>query len=171
MWQWLNGPGKVFREPREGSTNYLGAYDKAGRLIRANDALLQERQAASKETSEESAAEDERTAEAGSNKLDGNQSERKEKKETPPETLEDLTPFPLNKFFHSQPVLSEELKDEIYKRVITQGSTVREVSMALHVEMSRVAAVVRLKTVEQNWARDVSFSSPPPPTQTTCALP
>jgi len=159
MWQWLNGPGKALREPREGSTNYLGAYDKAGRLIRANDALLRQRKADAKETSEDAIAEDERTAEAGGSKLEGNASERKEKKETAPETVEDLTPFPLNRFFHSQPVLSEELKDEIYKRVITQGSTVREVSMGLMVEMSRVAAVVRLKTLEQNWARDVSFPS------------
>lgn len=157
MWQWLNGPGKVFRKPREGSTNYLGAYDKLGRLIRGNDALLQERKAETKETSPDEAltGEDERTA---TSEAAAKAKEADQKRETPKETLEDLTPFPLNKFFHSQPVLSEELKDEIYKRVVAQGSTVREVSMALHVEMSRVAAVIRLKTVEQHWARDVSLS-------------
>jgi len=158
MWAWLNGPGKVFREPRKGSTNYLGAYDRAGRLIRENDSLQQQRKAETSQTSDGAAAEDERTAEAGGRDgLKGTQQGDKPPRqpETPPETLEDLVPFPLNKFFHSQAVLSDELKDEIYRRV-TQGTTVREVSMALHVEMSRVAAVVRLKTVEQNWLRDVS---------------
>lgn len=162
MWAWLNGPGKVFREAREGSTNYLGAYDKAGRLIRTNDALLQERKAQAKEKSDEADEEDERMDEAGVNAKNGEQKDRpRAGKEIPPETVEDLTPFPLNKFFRSQPVLSDELKNEIYKRVITQGSTVREVSMTLHVEMSRVAAVIRLKTIEQDWAREVSFNINP----------
>ncbi|KAF2858956.1 hypothetical protein K470DRAFT_220214 [Piedraia hortae CBS 480.64] len=34
MRTWLKGPGKAFRDPLPGSTNYLGAYDKSGKLIR-----------------------------------------------------------------------------------------------------------------------------------------
>lgn len=31
MWQWLKGPGSVFREPPSAGTNYLSDYDRDGR--------------------------------------------------------------------------------------------------------------------------------------------
>jgi hypothetical protein len=34
MFAWLNGPGKVFRDPLPGSTNYLNAYTPDGKLVR-----------------------------------------------------------------------------------------------------------------------------------------
>lgn len=74
----------------------------------------------------------------------------------PPETVEDLRPFPLNTFFRSESVLSEALRDEVYRRVVEAGQTVREVSQALSITMERVAAVVRLKTIENDWTREVS---------------
>ena len=37
MFRWLNGPGSVFRQPLPGSTNYLNAYDRTGRLLRAKN--------------------------------------------------------------------------------------------------------------------------------------
>lgn len=158
MWAWLNGPGKGLREPRPNSTNYLGAYDKNGRLIREADMVSRELNPQDKEASADASTEDERAGDAKAEASEGEKVSRR-KGEVPPETIEDLKPFPLNQYFQSEAVLSDELKNEIYKR-ITQGSTVREVSMALHVEMSRVAAVVRLKTIEQDWLRDVSLSPP-----------
>ncbi len=82
----------------------------------------------------------------------------KETKAGPPlpkENAEDLVPFPLNRQFKSQHVLSEELKDAIYERVMVKGNSVRNVSAALGVEMNRVAAVVRLKAVEKEWEEQV----------------
>ncbi len=73
----------------------------------------------------------------------------------PPETKDDLKPFPLNRHFFSQPVLSEELRDVIYDRVARQEQSVRDVSVALGVAMERVAAVVRLKEVERRWVNEV----------------
>ena len=34
MFAWLNGVGKVFRDPLPGSTNYLNAYYPDGTLVR-----------------------------------------------------------------------------------------------------------------------------------------
>ena len=73
----------------------------------------------------------------------------------PRESAEDLMPFPMNRQFRSQHVLSEELKDVIYKRVMVDGETVRNVSADLGVEMNRVGAVVRLKAVEKEWEKQV----------------
>lgn len=73
----------------------------------------------------------------------------------PRETTEDLMPFPLNRRFWSQAVLSEELKDSVWKRVMEDGKSVRDVSAVLGVEMRRVAAVVRLKAVEKEWEKQV----------------
>ena len=53
-------------------------------------------------------------------------------------------------------MLSEELRDEIYKRVVERGEDVRSVSASLQVEMGRVGAVVRLKTLEEDWVKEVS---------------
>lgn len=76
----------------------------------------------------------------------------------PKETAEDLMPFPMNRQFRSQAVLSEELKDAIWKRVMEDGRSVRDTSAILNIEMKRVAAVVRLKAVEKEWEKQVCGS-------------
>lgn len=73
----------------------------------------------------------------------------------PREHADDFIPFPNNKHFRSQNVLSEDLRDEIWRRVKEDGKSVREVSVELQVEMRRVGAVVRLKAVEESWRREV----------------
>lgn len=150
MFSWLNGPGAVFRHPLAGSTNYLNAYDPSGQLIRATKG---ERKSESDVLSEE---DDE-----------GGSTERnlKGEKPIPKETLDDLMPFPMNRQFRSQPVLSEDLKDEIHRRWQTSQS-VRRISAELQVEMRRVGAVIRLKAVEEQWkiqVRGIPFSSEGPP--------
>jgi len=69
----------------------------------------------------------------------------------PPETAEDLRPFPLNQYFRSQPVLSEDLREAIYKRVKKDGATVSLASVEFGVSNERVGAVVRLKQMEKEW--------------------
>ena len=77
----------------------------------------------------------------------------------PPGYSTAMYPFPLNAYFRSQPVLSEELRQEIYERVIDRGWSVREVSAAMGVSMERVGAVVRLGEVERRWQKEVCYIS------------
>lgn len=72
------------------------------------------------------------------------------------------TPFPLNKRFQSEAVLSEELREMIYLRVKRDGLTVRSVSTLMGVSMERVGAVVRMKQMERDWVKQVSLSISPP---------
>ena len=139
MFSWLNGPGANFRNPLPGSTNYLNAYDPNGRLIRATD---RDRRSDSDATS----AEDDTGASMEKN-LQG-------EKPIPKESLDDLMPFPMNRQFRSQPVLSEQFKDEIFQRW-KKGYSVRRMSSDLQVEMRRVGAVIRLKAVEEQWKNQV----------------
>ena len=70
---------------------------------------------------------------------------------------ESVTPFILNPTFISQPILSEEMREDIWKRIMQDGQSVREVSATLGVDMRRVGAVVRLKEIEKEWLRMVSY--------------
>jgi len=135
MFRWLSGPGEAFKQALPGSTNYLNAYDRNGNLMRA-------RNVGARKVRASGLKEDEEKEKVGARAL-------------PRETTEDLMPFPLNRRFWSQAVLSEELKDSVWKRVMEDGKSVRDVSAVLGVEMRRVAAVVRLKAVEKEWEKQV----------------
>lgn len=74
----------------------------------------------------------------------------------PPETVEDLRPYPLNRHFRSQPVLSEAFREEIWRRVTREGQDIHLISSGMGVSVERVAAVVRLKELEKRWEREVS---------------
>lgn len=168
MFRWLNGPGSVFRHPLPGSTNYLNAYDRNGALVRAKDRSPGKNEQAKeedKDEEEEDIDEEEEVDEDGEIVPKKTRKIKEVKiKETmagpplPKENTEDLMPFPMNRQFRSQHVLSEELKDAIYQRVMVDGQSVRTVSAALGVEMSRVGAVVRLKAVEKEWEEQVCYS-------------
>jgi hypothetical protein len=87
----------------------------------------------------------------------------------PPASGSDLKPFPRSDSFVSQPVTSEALREAVWEKIMKHGLSVKEVSIELGVEMSRVGAIVRLKEVEKEWQRQVSFIislyslTPPPP--------
>ncbi|KAG0638207.1 eukaryotic mitochondrial regulator protein-domain-containing protein [Tuber brumale] len=72
--------------------------------------------------------------------------ERKDKTRNPEAFVQ---PYPFNRYFKSQPVLSDAFREEIYARVKRQNHSIRQVSAALNVSIERVAAVVRLKQVEK----------------------
>ena len=160
MFRWLNGPGAVFRHPLPKSTNYLNAYDASGNLLRAGtDASLEKgkRKEKEKEDEEVEVGEDDDMTSRSREKAKRSDSGRgKTEPGLPRETAEDLMPFPLNRQFRSQSVLSEELKDAIYRQVAVEGRSVSNVSALLGVEMRRVGAVVRLKAVEKQWEEEVS---------------
>ena len=147
MYAWLNGPGAVFKDALPGSTNYLNAYSSTGQLVRLSKRGRgkeeEDTDGAVRNDSEEGAEIEEQPQNLASGRP------------IPHETLDDLMPFPLNKHFRSQSVLSEELKVEIYRRVVERDQSVRTVSAALGVEMRRVGAVVRLKSVEAEWVKKV----------------
>lgn len=145
MFRWLNGPGAAFRDPLPGSTNYLNAYNVGGRLIRMQGAGKAKQDTTSENL--EGTSDDSGTRIGNMNIASG--------EPIPPETADDLMPFPLNRQFRSQAVLSEELKEEIYNRVMQQTKSVRLVSAELGVEMRRIGAVVRLKSVEKEWVEKV----------------
>ena len=170
MWAWLNGPGKVFRDPLPGSTNYLGAYDKRGNLLRASksegghsrdglpDADLNEsEEEIQRRELSDGVPEDEIAirAEQRAERRAGNQ-DAEARGGIPKETTRDLRPYPLNQYFRSQSVLSEDLRQKIYELIIEQGLDLKAVSAAFGVDVRRVAAVVRLKSLEKEWIHDVS---------------
>ncbi len=142
MFAWLQGPGEVFRRPLAGSTNYLSAYDRRGNLLRGKD-----QQRPTGAPSDPSEAPDSEAARA----LDAAAEETPIRKET----QNDLRPFPLNRYFVSESILSEELQHEIWRRVQVQQKSVRQVSIEMGVDMRRVAAVVRLVEVEKRMIAEV----------------
>lgn len=186
FYEWLNGPGRQLKEPIPGSTNYLGAYDKYGNLVRAGpgwrkDGAAKAATAAKPDTSNtESQADkpaEEKAPEAqenldeleaairsgdAENKEASKKGEEMDDGKLPPETAEDLRPFPLNQYFRSQPVLSEELREAIYNRVKKEGASVSLASVEFGVSNERVGAVVRLKQMEKEWIAQVccTFSTP-----------
>ncbi|OHF03359.1 hypothetical protein CORC01_01412 [Colletotrichum orchidophilum] len=66
-------------------------------------------------------------------------------------TLNEDQPFPMNPFFRSQPVLSEELREEVFTRVKNKKESLKLVSAELGIDVRRVAAVVRMKEIEKQW--------------------
>lgn len=167
MFFWLNGPGRVFRDPLPGSTNYLGAYDRTGNLLRGRsqqgnegeDGEGEEGAEDQEKIDEEEAdlTEEEREQRAEQREAEkAEQAERRSKGGLPKERQSDLRPYPLNRDFRSQPVLSEELREELYKQVVTRKLDLASVSAAFEVDMRRVAAVIRLKTIEKQWVQEVS---------------
>jgi hypothetical protein len=65
-------------------------------------------------------------------------------------------PFPGNPFFRSQPVLDEDAREMIWRRVKKDGEPMKVVSADLSVDVRRIAAVVRLKEIEKRWVAEVS---------------
>ncbi|KAF2019833.1 hypothetical protein BU24DRAFT_419447 [Aaosphaeria arxii CBS 175.79] len=181
FYQWLNGPGRQLRKPLPNSTNYLGAWDKYGNLVRApptwerkTPEQLEKEEAekakakakakadaiekAKKEGEEGKAktpAEEEKPDDLeASVRRDEEKAKAQEEQDPnylPQESEEDLQPFPLNRYFRSQPVLSEALREEIYQRVTRDGATVSLASVEFGVSNERVGAVVRLKQLEKEW--------------------
>jgi hypothetical protein len=180
FYNWLNGPGRQLKDPLPESTNYLGAYDKTGNLVRAgpgyrrdapqkkegSDEKLTETKneaAAAAATEETQTPEGQESMEALENAARKEAAEKKDKNDDsklPPETAEDLRPFPLNQYFRSTPVLGEDLREAIYQRVKRDGATVSLASVEFGVSNERVGAVVRLKQMEKEWIAQVcSYTS------------
>lgn len=70
-------------------------------------------------------------------------------------------PFGTNPHFQSQSILSEDLRNEIWERVMQKKQSVREVSVRLGVDMRRIGAVVRLVELERRMKSEVRSASLP----------
>ncbi len=171
MWAWLNGPGKAFRDPLPSSTNYLSAYDKSGNLLRTRQDSAPRRQRSESAEAELDEDEDDiqkRELESGASEeevrkgADLRALRRREREELearggiPKERVGDMRPYPLNQQFRSQPVLSEDLREKIYELVVLDRLDLKSVSATFGVDIRRVAAVVRLKSLEKQWMEEVS---------------
>jgi hypothetical protein len=53
-------------------------------------------------------------------------------------------------------VLSDATREIIYEKVTAKGMSLKAVSAEMHIDVRRVAAVVRLKEVEKQWLSEVS---------------
>lgn len=176
MWEWLNGPGKVFREPLKGSTNYLSAYDRQGNLIRGRPQRDGSRPGPDDNEEVTSAADEPAIVEeeirhglsedAREDNAAKREAARQRKAEAdargglPRERQSDMRPYPLNQDFRSETVLSEDLREELHRQVVERGVDISTVSAAFGVDTRRVAAVVRLKTIEKQWIVQVSLLYP-----------
>jgi hypothetical protein len=165
---WMNGPGAAFRKPLPGSTNYLNAYNKQGALIRQAISVKEDAAKKSKQVNAENAEELELTEQEKARREERDrelqraaaesQASQATNQKLPPETAEDLRPFPLNRNFVSERVLSEELREMLYVNVEERGRTIRQVSADFKVSIERVAAVVRMKQMERDWLAKVRSS-------------
>ena len=171
MFEWLKGPGKVFREPLPGSTNYLSAYDRQGNLIRASannrsnrpndnydDSELKEDEGEIQRRELEEGISEEEVGRRAEQRIKrrGEKAELEARGGVPKEQPRDLRPYPLNQQFRSQPVLSEELREKIYELIVLDRIDLKSVSATFGVDIRRVAAVVRLKSLEKQWVAEVS---------------
>ncbi|KAK0717239.1 eukaryotic mitochondrial regulator protein-domain-containing protein [Lasiosphaeria miniovina] len=59
--------------------------------------------------------------------------------------------FRNNKLFKSEPVLSEKARDAIFSAVVEDQLPLKAVSQKFGVDMRRIAAVVRMRSIERNW--------------------
>ncbi|KAK1065687.1 hypothetical protein LTR74_007725 [Friedmanniomyces endolithicus] len=168
MYDWLKGPGKVFRKPLRGSTNYLSAYNKTGDLVRVrkdnrddrtkpSEGIEEDETAASeRDLNDQSLTDDDRDMRAREREM-ARQTRKAEDDETearggvPRERSVDMRPYPLNQHFTSQPVLSEALREQLYVQVAVEERDLSSVAASFGVDIRRVAAAVRLKTIEKQW--------------------
>lgn len=138
----------------------MGAYTKDGQLTRV--VFAAKANAKEKRNREEGRRSNESTLSISGEELQtpnsGNNGDGGKTAPLPPETRNDFAPFPLNRTFLSMPVLTRRFQEHIWKLVIQDGMSVREVSASVRVEMSRVAAVVRLVEIEKEWKRMVRIS-------------
>ncbi|KAI5290018.1 hypothetical protein KEM54_002663 [Ascosphaera aggregata] len=133
---WLAGPGQAFKHPSPLGTNYVTAYNNDGTPFRPGPSSYE--QSEGNDANSVKKQDDERSLQGQS-----------------------LRPFPLNPAFVSQPILSEALRNELYKKVVVEGRSVRAVSVMYGVDIRRVAAVVRLCELEQRWiAEDKPLAKP-----------
>lgn len=184
MLSWLNQAGKEFKVPRDDRTPmYLGGLNSLARFEEnkaSNAAAAAKKQEGSVDPQEETEENDNDDPNVEGEGFDPSQKERRDAEgrtgeleergkhgvpdeEKRPIGPSELTPFPLNRAFSSQPVLSEKLRELIYLKAVDDKMSIRRISADSGVTMERVAAVIRMKQMERDWVKQVSHHCPFPP--------
>ncbi|QDS69182.1 hypothetical protein FKW77_000013 [Venturia effusa] len=167
MLSWLNHSGKHFKIPRQDRTPmYLGGLESLSRF--EDDKAFNASAAAKGQEGSIGPKAEDNDRRIDGEKFDPSQKERRDAEvqdggfrrpsnRPPIETrtigVRDLTPFPLNRAFSSQPVLSENFRELIYIEAVEKKMSIRDVSAESGVTMERVAAVIRMKQMERDWVQ------------------
>lgn len=148
--------GNNFYDPIGYTTNYLGAYMPNGLMRRVVDQSrkLERDKTKLKERLEEE-KDDKSRAKLMADLARVEKRIEASKGQVPPAKDEDNKPFPSNPLFSSQAILTDIMKDMIFKEM-EEGINMRDISRRYQIDLRRVAAVYRLKLVEMEWKRDVS---------------
>ncbi|EDO17391.1 hypothetical protein Kpol_1060p47 [Vanderwaltozyma polyspora DSM 70294] len=120
---------KYFRVPNDHTPNYIKPDLEKGQTLKnpATGQLLVERHDGSYEP-------------ARSNKRLEN---------IPPKRL--LQPFPENPHCVTNYIISDELKQKIYKEITNQGSSTQQVAQKYGLKIPRIEAIVKLNEIERSW--------------------
>ncbi|QIW94562.1 hypothetical protein AMS68_000080 [Peltaster fructicola] len=159
MLDWFKGPGENFKRPLPGSTNYMNAYNNRGELTRVSRAQQyrqDDEEMIRRKEVEDGIAEEEREERAELRKQESDA-----RSGIPKERMGDRRPFPLNQFFVSESVLSEDMREEVYQQVVESKLDISTVSSMYGIDIRRVAAVVRLKTIEKQWQEEGKWLAKP----------
>ncbi|KJR89692.1 uncharacterized protein SPSK_06456 [Sporothrix schenckii 1099-18] len=60
--------------------------------------------------------------------------------------------MPRNQAFKNQSVLSESMREFVYSKIVHGGESIKGLAASTGIDMRRIAAVVRLKQIEKQWA-------------------
>jgi Eukaryotic mitochondrial regulator protein len=158
MRQWIDTEGQAYRRPApDGGPNYLKRRGGAGRRKDDSEEMDDDESHALELESQRDAVD--AALEVEMKVLDGEDFMRKLGTNQGLAQKWPQKPFELNPYFVSLPVLSEMLKEAIYKYVLVDGHDVRNASEHFRVSVERIAAVVRMKQIERNLVKAVSLSS------------
>jgi hypothetical protein len=150
MLEWIQLHGKDYKRPlKQGGTNYLTDKRKGSDRAEEEDGGP--------------AAEDGSAFEDVAGPVNGAQGLLQRLNATKSLKAKARKPFQQNNTFFSMPVLSEGLKEHIYTYVTLDGHSIKKTSEHFGVSIDRVAAVVRMKQIERNWVKEVSYFSFFPP--------
>lgn len=163
---WLNGPGRRYKEfnPTLGPTYLPPAFGPAARFAEGQGA--EEKELVDKEEEgeegEEGAEQEDGNEAAG--ELEGQEEKRGRRegkdagdRDRGTRPRQRLHPYPLNTAFQSEPVLSEALRERLWREVVVRKKDIMVVGARYNVSNERVAAVARLKQVEKDWEAQVSL--------------
>jgi hypothetical protein len=164
MWAWFAGAGKQFKRPTGVGPIYLGEASRRGRQRDdENEQQVEEELEEESNASSNAPAAEEVAVQDGAHLSPAKQRastlrrmSNAANESSTQNRRQPLRPFPENMYFHSEPVLGEDLREAIFERVKVRGFSVREASEFFKVSMERIAAVVRMKQMERNWLKEVS---------------
>jgi hypothetical protein len=182
--EWLDSTGEQYRRPRPGSTNYLQDKDGGGRerLVGGGGGKKGRQRGQDEEGAQEEGEEgleellpEDDAAAGGAERPSGLLAEMESSVGGEVEAAAGAEgtrarlqgavkkgrlnrgpmPYGLNRYYRSERVLSEELREAIFAEWKQKEMPLAEISQRYQVCVERVAAVVRMKQIERDWLDEV----------------